>query len=591
MKTLIDFLPVILLGGWLIFSIYYIFFRARKSNGEKINKYIYASIPQVFPTIGILCTFIGIAYGLNKFDAKHPETLQDLMNGLKSAFYGSIGGVVLLIIFSKITAHIQKGYEKGKLTDETVALRELIELIKKQNSSVTELHSDESMALKELIELVKQQNSNIKELNNNFIFIDANNNQVKPGNVFRDLYNESIKQSKALQSFSTDLATTISVGFEKLIGQQHTLSSIPYLEKLHQEIKLLNNKQDKMAEEFRISMTAGFEKVVGQQDELNTIPHLETLTHKIEAFGSNQKESATEMTQNVAKDITNAISEMITEFKTSMSGAAKDEFQNLATLLANAGSILTEFPAKLQFMTDNLNQNFIGLQETVQTIAKQTLSQSEESTSVMNTGLEKMSETLSKNIGELQVGQEVLMEKHAQNMQVSQKLLDVFNHSIEKMNGLSKEISESMSNFNRVLVGMDSVTGELKRISENVNNSSGNFKDAQIKHDEHLEKYLITNGKIIEEIRDSLITAKNVADDYSQKFVIIEKGLQSIFEQIQVGLDKYNTTINTSLESNLGSYSKALNNTVESLAGQSKMHEEILDDLKDIVSKLNVRKN
>ena len=74
-----------LLALWFFFSVFYLI-RAFRRPG-KINPYIFESIPQVFPTIGILGTFIGIAYGLWYFDVNNIEgSIPELLKGLKTAF-------------------------------------------------------------------------------------------------------------------------------------------------------------------------------------------------------------------------------------------------------------------------------------------------------------------------------------------------------------------------------------------------------------------------------------------------------------------------------------------------------------------------
>lgn len=60
-----------LLGSWTIFSILYIFRLYKLRNSNKINPYIYDSIPSVFTTLGILGTFVGIFFGLQKFDVNN----------------------------------------------------------------------------------------------------------------------------------------------------------------------------------------------------------------------------------------------------------------------------------------------------------------------------------------------------------------------------------------------------------------------------------------------------------------------------------------------------------------------------------------
>ena len=62
-----------LLLGWFLFSIYYLILAYRKPTSKYFNPYIFESIPQIFTTLGIFGTFLGIAVGLWKFDVKKIE--------------------------------------------------------------------------------------------------------------------------------------------------------------------------------------------------------------------------------------------------------------------------------------------------------------------------------------------------------------------------------------------------------------------------------------------------------------------------------------------------------------------------------------
>jgi len=517
MKDIVEYLPYFLLLGWFIFSVYYL--RLAKNKPEKINPYIFESIPQIFPTIGILGTFIGIAYGLWSFNEnKIEESIPPLIGGLKTAFLASIGGIVLSIIFSKFTAYKQWKNEKGKLSEETIALNKLVELTEELKTN----------------------------FHDSFTYTDENNKRIKPANVFRDIYEESVKQSTALQSFSTDLSTKIE---------------------------------------------AGFDTIMSNQIQNGVIPELQAVKAAIENLGDKMNDPTTEMTQNVVKELQTAMGTMIDEFKTSMSGSTKSELEHLTTLLSQAGGSLTDFPAKLQNMTENLNENFRGLQEVVQQISKQTLSQSEQSTDQMRKQVEEMSEILKTKVGDLQVGQEVLMTKQSENLQVSDKLLNAFNTSIEKMNGLSVEVTETISKFSKVQSELNSAAFQFKQISENVNNSSSSFKDGQLKFSQHSNEFLKNNVETIQEIQKTLTTAKEVSSDYAKKFEVIEKGLQGIFSRIQTGLNEYRDTVSGSLETYLGRYTDALTKTTESLAGATSIQEGILEELSEQLSKLVNKKN
>jgi len=509
--NIVEIIVAIAMLSYLVYSI--VVLNSIKKGYKNVNQNYLELIPSMFTTIGILGTFGGIAFGLLGFESTDIEgSIPKLLDGLKTAFYASIAGIALSIIFSKIIAFIKNKNEKGVLSDETNAINKLIE-------SLTELRID-------------------------FTFTDDNGNTIKPGNIFRDIYQESTKQSNALQTFSSDLALTISAGFEQI----------------------LNNPTEGVVAELKL------------------------VKAEIEGLASKLKDPATDMTQSIVKELQESMGKMIEEFKTSMSGDTKNEMERLAELLGQAGGSLTDFPNKLQNMTDNLNENFRGLQEVVQQISKQTLSQSQDSTNAMKKQVEDMSEILRTKVGDLQSGQQSLITEQSKNLQVSENLLSAFNTSIENMNGLSVNVTQSINKLNEAQTALTSTISSFRNVSQEINSSSSKFGESQITFSRYSNEFLHNNSSTIDEIQKSLVRAKDVSADYAQKFEIIEKGLQDIFAKITTGLKDYQETISGSLETYLGKYTDALTKTAESLAGASSKHEDILEELTEQLSKLNGRK-
>jgi ABC-type transporter Mla subunit MlaD len=505
-----------IISGVGIISIFAIWasFYIHKRNKENTNEHLFDFIPHLFPTLGILFTFIGIAIGLWNFDSNDIEkSIPELMNGLKTAFLVSIFGVFLLVIFSFVTNIKKKKLEKDVLSEEVKAINKLTELLAEIKS---DLHAT-----------------------------DENGNIIKPGNVLRDVYEESKKQSKALQTFSTDLALTISAGFEQI----------------------LNNPAEGVVAELKL------------------------VKAEIESLGNKLKDPATDMTQSIVKELQDSMGKMIEEFKTSMSGDTKNEMERLAGLLGQAGGSLTDFPVKLQTMTDNLNENFRGLQEIVQQISKQTLAQSEESTSQMKRQVEDMSKILNEQVGGLQMGQQSLLNEQSKNLQVSENLLSSFNSSIEKMNGLSNGVTDTISKLNQAQRELEQVISNFRNISQDVNLSTSKFSESQISFSKYSNQFLENNATTIDEIQNTLNISKDVSADYARKFEVIEKGLQGVFSSIKSGLNDYQLTVAQSLEAYLAKYSEHLTKTAEALAGASSKQEEILEELTEQLSKLNLRRN
>lgn len=484
-----------------------------KRTKENNNEHLFDFIPHLFPTLGILFTFLGIAIGLWNFDSNNIEkSIPELMNGLKTAFLVSIFGVLLLVFFSFWTNIKKKQLEEGVLSEETKAIYKLIEAI--------------------------------NGLKSDFESIDDNGNLIKPGNLFRDIYKESQKQSNALQTFSSDLALTISAGFEEILNNP--------TEGVVAELKLVKAEIENLGTKISAPATDGIEKIVAKLQD--------------------------------------SMSEMIEGFKTSMSGDTKTELEHLARLLGQAGSSLTNFPSKLQEMTDNLNDNFRSLQDVVQQISKQTLSQSEESTSQMRRQVESMSEILRSKVGDLQSGQQKLLNEQSKNLQVSENLLSAFNTSIEKMNGLSTEVNLSISKLNQAQTELEKAISMFKNISLEINASSSRFGESQSEFSKYSNQFLQNNSATIRAIQESLETAKSVSKDYAHKFEIIEKGLSKVFTDLDTGLKGYQKTVSESLKTYLDSYTNNLTKAAESLAGASSKQEDILEELTEQLSKLNGRR-
>lgn len=507
MNDFVEYVELIPYGALTTYAIWagWYLWKATKQP-ESVNPHIFEMIPPFFTTIGIFGTFLGIATGLYLFDVQDIEnSIPVLLGGLKTAFIASIFGIFLYFGSAKWVAIIQNRNEQGKLSPEAIRMEILVDKI----STLTE------------------------NINDIFTTVDANNNTITVGNLFRDIYQESRKQSQALQSFSTDLAISISAGFEQIL-----------------------NNEDK-----------------------GVLSELQLVRKEIELLGGKLSDPTTEMTQNVVKDLEVAMKNMIDEFKTSVSGSTKAEMERLASVLGEAGGALTSFPIRLQEMTQNLNENFRGLQEVVEQISKQTLSQSTESTGLMKKQVEEMSEILKSKVGDLQSGQEVLMTRQTENLTVSESLLSSFNASIENMKGLSGGINDTITKFNTIQSELSRASSQLVTVSNQVNNSTVLFKDAQMKFSDQNDQFIQHNRRTIEEIQSSLVHAKEVSTHYAVKFEIIENGLKSIFDEIQVGLDLYSKSVGSSIESYLGKYSEALTSTVQSLAGASEKQEDMLNDL------------
>jgi hypothetical protein len=339
MKQTIELLPYGLLVLWLFFSIYYLI--KAKQTPDKINPYIFENIPQVFPTLGILGTFLGIAYGLFYFDVKNmDESIPELLNGLKTAFIASIFGIVGLLIFSKLTAFVQYSNEKHKIisSDELTALNTLIDQTRKGAS---------------------ENESNFKLLNSSII----GDGDESLATQFAKLKNQITEQTDKLSRIQTAL------------GGDNETSLLTQIQKLRAE-----------QGEYARHASTRLESVV------------ETMNKNNEIIRTKFDEFTKLLTENNTKALVEAMEKVITDFNTQMNELiqrlVKENFQELNSSVKNLNDWQKQNKNQIETLILQFNQTTSNLETSSKSILE--ISLNTQSLTDSNSILQRMIDELQK---------------------------------------------------------------------------------------------------------------------------------------------------------------------------------------------------
>ncbi|MDI9357917.1 MAG: hypothetical protein QM528_03090 [Phycisphaerales bacterium] len=481
----------------------YLFFHARKyietRTNENTNEHWFDFIPHAFPTLGILCTFIGIAWGLWHFDSLHiEESIPKLMDGLKTAFVGSIIGIGGLIFLSWRASIKKHQLEQGVKSEETKAIEKLIEAVNTLNNN---------------------QIDAINTLTNKLSFTNEDGQVVKPGNVLRDIYIESARQTNSLQTFSSDLALTISEGFQQILNNPN--------EGVVAELKLLNGEIVNLGTKIQAPATEGIEKIV--------------------------------------RDLQVAMNNMVQEFRNAVNGSTITQMEGLARLIGQAANSLTDFPNQLAQMTTAINGNFEGLRTIVDNLGKQTQIQSQTEREAMIEHAKRVDELLKNRADALVTGQEGVITTQNNNLQLSEKLLTSFNKSIEQMTGLANGVTATTQELNLAHDKLGGLVSNLDNSSTRFGEAQNKFGEAQLTFARYSNDFLNNNTATITSIQEALNRASTLSREYAEQFALIKTGLDGTVTSIQTGLEGYRNTVTQSLEDYLGKYSTALDATFRSI--------------------------
>jgi chromosome segregation ATPase len=339
MKQLIELIPYALLIAWLIFSIYYLV-RAKRTP-EKTNPYIFDSIPQVFPTIGILGTFLGIAYGLFYFDTKNmTESIPALLDGLKTAFIASIFGIIGLLIFQKLTAIVQRNNEKDKTitSDEVEALNMLIAETKKSSL---------------------ENSANFKTLNNSLIGESDESLATQFAKMKNQMSEQTDKLSKIQSALGGDSETSLLTQIQKLRSEQNEYSKLTFtnstfiVETMNKNSDILQNKFD----EFTKLLT-----------ENNTKALVEAMEKVITDFNTQMNELIQRLVKENFEELNNSVKNLNDWQKTNKEQIETliNQFNQVTSNLSVSSTNIKEITTNTKALTDSnsiLGQMIAELQE------------------------------------------------------------------------------------------------------------------------------------------------------------------------------------------------------------------------------------
>lgn len=353
-----------LLASWTLFSLYYIYRVWSLKDSNKIVPYVYDSIPTVFTTLGILGTFVGIYFGLRRFDVENiTGSIPTLLEGLKTAFTTSIWGISLSLLFGKLSQIVLRAVElkqPPKPTDEIAALQEITLVLRETKEETSTNFNNMYWAL-----IGDSEDSLSTEL-------------VKLRNQFTDMEMLQERQNRNLekvqQALGGDGETSLLTQIQRLRAEQNeyskeTKKNIDWIvESMNKNNELISIKFDEFSvllaknntealvdvmkratEEFNAQMTALIEKLVQEN-----FKELNNSVQRLNQWQQENKEmigTLTEQFKKVSSEfvITSAAIKQITENTTKLT----DDNGHLSKLIKELQKVMID-DTKYQEIVDKL---------------------------------------------------------------------------------------------------------------------------------------------------------------------------------------------------------------------------------------------
>ena len=576
-------------------------------SAHKINLRLLDTAAGTLVGLGLLGTFLGLTLGIKDFDSSSTQNIQKsiqlLLSGMGTAFITSLVGMLLSMIYSFCDKYWRNRLSKH-LHVLTKKLDSLYYIDDRTLDDLNEQALAKSIAstMKEVVE--HEMRSVVNALNEKLTYNNESGEATTIANAIREILKENQEQSKALKSFSTDLAIELNNGFDEVLSRQMQQKILPLMENVDATTKAIVEHIDQMA-------------------SLVSSP-------------------ATDMIQTVVDELKNSMSEMMKEFSSGLSGSATNELETLAHQLGTAAQSMADFPNNMAHISSTLqvtieevknavseishtsaNANSTAMQQmqeqitfatsaisaaiaevkdVMSGISQSSQEQSNQMVSKLADAAEKMGAFLSGTISTLSssVQQSVksitddvnnkqadLIALQKDTTSQTKKLLETFNTGLDRLEKMNEYITGTMNMFQQAQGQITGSTAHLQTITGDMKLATQLFNKTQTDYAVKMEEMQLNSQRGIDAVTELLKNSGDLSEDYVEKFEIIRQGLGSIFQQLQSGLSEYSRTVQATTQKYLDQYSTSLTNTTDALSSTIQQQNEVVEML---VESLNAKK-
>lgn len=498
-----------------VFSI----FSTTKATG--INLRLLDTVSSTLVGLGLFGTFLGLMIGVAGFNSTDSQGIQNsirvLLSGMSTAFMTSLLGMGCSLVYTFFDKTWRNGlhHHLYDLNQQLDALYYIDDV-----SLIMMRHRD----LQGVIEKIRE----------GLTYQDDSGNMVILGNAIRELLGESQEQTRALKTFSTDLADRINDGFDNVISNQMQEKILPLMTNIDETTKVVISHIDKMADKV-------------------TAP-------------------AADIIESMVEELKGGMLGAVGEFKSSISQSARDELENVITQLAAAAKSMDKLPSDIDAMSSTLHQTTQEVKEVVDRLS-----------AGVQTSMGAIMDDITNR-------QNNLMASHDASVDELRKLLETFSQSIDRQASLNESVNQTMEDFEQTQDDITRSMLSLRAIADDMKTATGLFSYAQTQNNDMLSKIQLETQQNIDSLREIMSQSGQLSKENAEKFDIIRQGLSQIFTQLQGGLTKYSETVQISTQKYLDQYSTSLSKVAENLNSAIQMQNEnievLAETLQDTKNKL-----
>ena len=564
-----------------------LFFSEDRLLGQYMNLRFWNSVPAILVGLGILGTFVGLVWGLIPFsDIDFGQTseiqgaIKILLSGVSTAFVTSVWGMLASLSFN----WLEKGCI-GMISRKVANLQGALDL-------PFTLKTQEEIAEKQKDEL-EQQTAIFKTL-----FTDLGENiteDIKSAMVEgrQEILHEL---NKTVEAFSTTILEQLKPILEKLmeaieeLRQQKEESSAEAIKDLIEKFQeSLSASTVTQMEELAKTVSEASESLKDLPDQIGVMiaSVQEQINETRRLLSETSQEQTTQMNsmmermlnslQSVVELAVNQTKDQLDQRMEEMKAVSDESIQTLQTTIAELQQAITDLVKEQQ--------------EAIGKTTSETVQASTDATDRLSQLIEQITTRLSENVDNAEESIRKLLQQQstqteAFNAQItnSQKTLTSGQELLEQMN-------TSIAKVHQIIETVQTFSIQLTNGAEKLEGAGEILMQAGAEFNKENEKYLTSNRETIQQLQNLHERTRQLLDNSTQRFETIDEGLQSIFSQIETGLNTYAVSSRETINSYLKDFSDQLTQSSTALAQSVEALNEVVQEAIDANEQLSQRRN
>lgn len=620
-----------------------LFFSEDRLLGQSLNLRFWNSVPALLVGLGILGTFVGLVWGLIPFsgiDFKQTEeirrAIEKLLSGVSTAFVTSVWGMLVSLLFN--------GVEKlcvGKVSREIAILQDVLDMpfTLKTEEEIAEKQKDEleqqTAALKsfstDLANDIKSAMADgrqelIRELHSaTNAFSSAITEQLEP--TFNNLNTALEELRKQKEESSTDAIQQLVQEFQRSLSGSATAQMEALAETVNKASESLVTLPDQLA-----GVMAGVQDQVnqtrqllsktseGQMDQMKNmmegmVSAFQNAIDTHQAGLSATTDSVNEEMKQIANDIRNLLESaadrtdaQLAQRMADMETTSAQTIHTLQSAITELQQVLTQTAAQA---TEGSGEMITRMCELLESSANRTDDQLAKRMSDMETASSESIQTLQIAITQLQKSMtstasqvtensetainrmhqlvdqsaaslNALLQQQTEQIKAVNGQIDNSRKTLEKGSEMLQKMDEGVINIHQLIQTTKNLSGQLTAGTDQLKLAGQNLTAASESFNKENEKYLAANREIVEMIEGMLGESQDLLNKFSQRFKTIDEGLESIFSEIEGGLNTYATTSRESINTYLSDFSNQLTQSSAALSGGVQALTDTVEELTDM---------